>query len=66
MHGYNWLNETIDLPPIEIMPPVLKGEQDSNGNQYYTVTGKSYPILSEGDVLRTNLNWSVTASTNDD
>lgn len=40
MQGYNWLNETIELPPVEIMPPVLKGLQDANGNQYYTVTGE--------------------------
>jgi len=39
MKGYNSNNETIDLPPVEIMPPVLKDTQDKNGIQYYTVTG---------------------------
>ncbi|XP_052798799.1 uncharacterized protein LOC128230514 [Mya arenaria] len=38
MRGYNSFNETIDLPPLEIMPPVLKGIRDSNGILYYTVT----------------------------
>lgn len=39
MKGYNSLNETIDLPPIEIMPPVLRGGRDAKGILYYTVTG---------------------------
>ncbi|XP_053385263.1 uncharacterized protein LOC123537501 isoform X2 [Mercenaria mercenaria] len=38
MRGYNSLNETIDLPPVEIMPPVLKGLRDAKGILYYTVT----------------------------
>lgn len=38
MRGYNSLNETIDLPPAEIMPPVLRGLRDAKGILYYTVT----------------------------
>lgn len=38
MKGYNSMNQTIDLPPVEIMPPVLKGLRDSKGILYYTVT----------------------------
>ncbi|KAL4225669.1 hypothetical protein ACF0H5_016358 [Mactra antiquata] len=38
MKGFNSQNQTIDLPPVEIMPPVLKGQIDKNGIQYYTVT----------------------------
>ena len=48
MQGYNWLNETIDLPPVEIMPPVLKGLLDANGNQYYTVTGEHCILEIDG------------------
>ena len=40
MQGFNFKNETIDLPPVEIMPPVLKGFRDARGMLYYTVTGK--------------------------
>ena len=40
MQGFNSKNETIDLPPVEIMPPVLKGLRDARGMLYYTVTGK--------------------------
>ena len=40
MKGFNSLNATIDLPPVEIMPPVLKGVRDAKGMLHYTVTGK--------------------------
>lgn len=40
MQGFNWYNQSERLPPAEIMPPVLKGQMDPNGIQYYTVTGK--------------------------
>lgn len=40
MHGYDSKNMTIDLPPVEIMPPVLKGHRDQLGILYYTVTGE--------------------------
>ena len=42
MQGFNSQNETIDLPPVEIMPPVLKGIRDARGMLYYTVTGKRF------------------------
>lgn len=45
MKGFNSQNQTIDLPPVEIMPPVLKGQTDSYGIQQYTVTGKVPSIL---------------------
>ncbi|XP_045175594.2 uncharacterized protein LOC123536460 [Mercenaria mercenaria] len=38
MHGYDSRNMSIDLPPVEIMPPVLKGHRDKHGILYYTVT----------------------------
>ena len=40
MRGYNSRNESIDLPPSDIMPPILKGLRDKKGILYYTVTGK--------------------------
>ncbi|XP_052797996.1 uncharacterized protein LOC128230050 [Mya arenaria] len=36
--GYNSQNETISLPPVEVMPPVLKAFSDGRGSQHYTVT----------------------------
>lgn len=39
MKGYNSFNETIMLPPHEIMPPVLVGKSDI---QTYTITGKQF------------------------
>lgn len=39
MHGYDSRNMSIDLPPVEIMPPVLKGHRDKDGILHYTVTG---------------------------
>ena len=42
MKGFNSLNETIALPPYEIMPPVLEGyDAEEPGRTFYTVTGKS-------------------------
>ncbi|KAK3593937.1 hypothetical protein CHS0354_011546 [Potamilus streckersoni] len=38
MKGFNSLNQSIDLPPLEIMPPLLKGTRDHKGMIYYIIT----------------------------
>lgn len=42
MKGFNYRNETINLPPYEIMPPVLEGYDPHAGN-FYTITGEWTP-----------------------
>jgi hypothetical protein len=43
--GYNYRNETINLPPYEIMPPVLEGyDPHEPAGNFYTITGEWIPL----------------------
>ena len=45
MKGYNYRNETINLPPYEIMPPVLEGyDSHEPAGNFYTITGEWIPL----------------------
>lgn len=42
MEGFNARNETIKLPPTEVMPPILLSqEQNYKGTQMYMITGET-------------------------
>lgn len=41
MYGFNSRNETIQLPPREVMPPILRSDDlDVQGIQMFTITGE--------------------------
>lgn len=41
MKGYNSLNESIALPPYDIMPPLIYGHDPHEpGRTFYTITGE--------------------------
>jgi hypothetical protein len=41
----NYRNETINLPPYEIMPPVLEGyDSHEPAGNFYTITGEWIPL----------------------
>ena len=50
--GFNSINETIPLPPVEVMPPVINAFVDIRGFVHYTLTGKLGGMSVEATFLQ--------------